>query len=99
MYLGGGWLLTGSGTQRGFLLIMIFWSLPFQPGLAANYGCPRVFGLAFALVMLLNKPVCSAWVKGGGFPGPTRVVAEWFPVRERSTAMGLINAGTAWLAP
>ena len=33
--------------------------------------------------------------EGGGFPAATRAVAEWFPTRERSTAMGIINAGTA----
>ena len=33
--------------------------------------------------------------EGGGFPAATRAVAEWFPVRERSTAMGIVNAGTA----
>src|SRR5262249_30003564 len=33
--------------------------------------------------------------EGGGFPAATRAVAEWFPIHERSTAMGIINAGTA----
>jgi ACS family hexuronate transporter-like MFS transporter len=33
--------------------------------------------------------------EGGGFPAATKVIAEWFPVGERSTAMGLVNAGTA----
>jgi MFS transporter, ACS family, hexuronate transporter len=33
--------------------------------------------------------------EGGGFPAATKAVAEWFPLRERSTAMGFINAGTA----
>jgi ACS family hexuronate transporter-like MFS transporter len=33
--------------------------------------------------------------EGGGFPAATRSVTEWFPVEERSTAMGIINAGTA----
>jgi ACS family hexuronate transporter-like MFS transporter len=33
--------------------------------------------------------------EGGGFPAATRAVAEWFPVRERSTAMGIMNGGTA----
>ena len=33
--------------------------------------------------------------EGGGFPAATRAVAEWFPVDERATAMGIINAGTA----
>ena len=33
--------------------------------------------------------------EGGGFPAATRAVAEWFPVNDRATAMGIINAGTA----
>jgi ACS family hexuronate transporter-like MFS transporter len=32
--------------------------------------------------------------EGGGFPAAMRVVAEWFPARDRATAMGIINAGT-----
>jgi ACS family hexuronate transporter-like MFS transporter len=31
----------------------------------------------------------------GGVSAATKAVAEWFPARERSTAMGMINAGTA----
>jgi ACS family hexuronate transporter-like MFS transporter len=93
MYLGGGWLLDRLGTRRGFLLIMLFWSLASaSQGLAANYGLPPMFGLAFALVMLLTSRFLLGLGEGGGFPAATRVVAEWFPVRERSTAMGLINA-------
>jgi ACS family hexuronate transporter-like MFS transporter len=33
--------------------------------------------------------------EGGGFPAATRAVAEWFTPKERATAMGIINAGTA----
>jgi MFS transporter, ACS family, hexuronate transporter len=33
--------------------------------------------------------------EGGGFPTATRAVSEWFPTKERATAMGIINAGTA----
>jgi len=33
--------------------------------------------------------------EGGAFPAATRVVAEWIPPHQRSTAMGIINAGTA----
>jgi ACS family hexuronate transporter-like MFS transporter len=32
--------------------------------------------------------------EGGAFPAATRVVGEWFEVRDRATAMGIINAGT-----
>src|SRR6185436_2310722 len=33
--------------------------------------------------------------EGGGFPAATRAITEWFPVKERSLAMGIINGGTA----
>jgi ACS family hexuronate transporter-like MFS transporter len=96
MYLGGGWLLDRLGTRRGFLCIMIFWSLAVaSQGLAGDYGMPPVFGMAFALVMLIISRFLLGMGEGGGFPAATRVVAEWFPVGERSTAMGIINAGTA----
>jgi ACS family hexuronate transporter-like MFS transporter len=96
MYLGGGWLLDRLGTRRGFLLVMIFWSFASaSQGLAANCGLAPVFGMSFALVMLLASRCLLGMGEGGGFPAATRVVAEWFPVSERSTAMGLINAGTA----
>src|ERR1043166_1883187 len=53
MYLGGGWLLDRLGTRRGFLLVMIFWSLASaSQGFAANYGFAPFFGMSFALVML-----------------------------------------------
>ena len=96
MYLGGGWLLDRLGTRRGFLLVMIFWSLASaSQGFAANFGFAPVFGMSFALVMLVASRCLLGMGEGGGFPAATRVVAEWFPVSERSTAMGIINAGTA----
>jgi ACS family hexuronate transporter-like MFS transporter len=56
---------------------------------------PVMFGMQFALVMLIVSRWLLGMGEGGGFPAATRVVTEWFPVRERSTAMGIINAGTA----
>jgi len=84
MYAGGGKLMDVLGTRLGFTLIMVFWSLACAShGLAASVG-----GLAISRFLLGAG-------EGGGFPAATRAVAEWFPVRERSTAMGIINAGTA----
>ena len=84
MYAGGGKLMDVLGTRVGFTVIMIFWSLACAGhGLAANLAMLAVFRL------LLGAG------EGGGFPAATRAVAEWFPVKERSTAMGIINAGTA----
>lgn len=83
MYVGGGRLMDVLGTRRGFLIIMIFWSLA-----CASHGfAGGVFALAASRLLL-------GIGEGGGFPAATRVVAEWFPVRDRATAMGIINAGT-----
>ena len=84
MYAGGGKLIDVLGTRRGFLLIMVFWSLA-----CASHGLAAGFGMLAVSRFLLGVG------EGGGFPAATKAVSEWFPVRERSTAMGLINAGTA----
>src|SRR5688572_6037117 len=84
MYLGGGRLMDRLGTRRGFIIIMLFWSLA-----CASHG------LAGGVVMLAVSRLLLGVGEGGGFPAATRAVAEWFPVRERSTAMGIINGGTA----
>ena len=84
MYLGGGRLMDVLGTRRGFTIIMIFWSLACAShGFAAN------------VVMLAASRLLLGIGEGGGFPAATRAIAEWFPVKERSMAMGLINGGTA----
>jgi MFS transporter, ACS family, hexuronate transporter len=63
---------------------MTFWSLAnASHALAASFG------------MLMGSRFLLGMGEGGGFPTATRAVAEWFPARERATAMGIINAGTA----
>jgi ACS family hexuronate transporter-like MFS transporter len=84
MYLGGGLLLDKLGTRRGFLCIMIFWSLA-----CASHG------LAGGVIALAASRLLLGAGEGGGFPAATRAVAEWFPVNDRATAMGIINSGTA----
>ncbi len=84
MYIGGGWLLDQLGTRRGFFVIMIFWSLA-----CASHG------FAGGVIALAASRLLLGMGEGGGFPAATRAVAEWFPVNERATAMGIINAGTA----
>ncbi len=84
MYLGGGWLVDRLGTRRGFLLTMIVWSLA-----CASHG------LAGGALMLAASRILLGAGEGGGFPAATRTVAEWFPVEQRATAMGIVNAGTA----
>jgi ACS family hexuronate transporter-like MFS transporter len=84
MYAGGGKLVDLLGTHRGFTVIMLFWSLA-----CASHGLATSFAMLAASRFLLGVG------EGGGFPAATRAVAEWFPTKERATAMGIINAGTA----
>jgi ACS family hexuronate transporter-like MFS transporter len=84
MYAGGGKLMDVLGTRLGFAVIMLFWSLA-----SASHG------LATGVASLALSRFLLGVGEGGGFPAATRVVAEWFPVQERSKAMGIMNAGTA----
>jgi MFS transporter, ACS family, hexuronate transporter len=84
MYVVGGRLLDLLGTRRGFLAIMLWWSVA-----CALHGVAAGFGLLLVARFLLGMG------EGGGFPAAVRVVSEWIPAEERSTAVGIINAGTA----
>jgi len=84
MYAGGGKLVDALGTRRGFTVVMVFWSLA-----CASHA------LATGFAMLATSRFLLGAGEGGGFPAATRAVAEWFPTKERATAMGIINAGTA----
>jgi ACS family hexuronate transporter-like MFS transporter len=84
LYIIGGRLLDLLGTRRGFLIIMLWWSI----------AC-ALHGLASGFAMLLCARFLLGMGEGGGFPAAVRVVAEWVPPEQRSTAVGFINAGTA----
>jgi len=84
MYLGGGKLVDSLGTRIGFAIIMTFWSL-------ANAS----HALATSFAMLMGSRFLLGMGEGGGFPAATRAVAEWFPTKDRASAMGIINAGSA----
>jgi ACS family hexuronate transporter-like MFS transporter len=84
MYLGGGRLTDWLGTRRGFLLIVVWWSLA-----CAAHGLARVFFVLAAARLMLGL------AQGGLFPTGAKAVAEWFPARERGTAMGMFNGGSA----
>jgi ACS family hexuronate transporter-like MFS transporter len=84
MYAAGGRMLDILGTRRGFVLIMLWWS-----------GACALHGLAMNFGFLLGARCLLGMGEGGAFPAATRVVAEWIAPHQRSTAMGIINAGTA----
>ena len=84
LYIGGGRLVDRLGTRRGFTLIMLWWSIA-----CALHGLASGFGVLLFARFLLGMG------EGGGFPAAIRVVAEWISPEQRSTAVGIINAGTA----
>jgi MFS transporter, ACS family, hexuronate transporter len=84
MYAVGGKFLDMVGTRVGFTICMLFWSIA-----CASHG------FATSAVMLVASRLLLGAGEGGGFPAATKAVAEWFAVRDRSSAMGIINAGTA----
>ena len=84
MYAGGGRFVDLVGTRRGYACVAGFWSLACAGHAMAN----SVIGLGAARFFL-------GFGEGGGFPASAKAVAEWFPPRERSLAVGLFNTGSA----
>lgn len=86
-----GWLLDRFGARVAYASAVAFWSVA-----AMAHGLARSvlgFGVARAGLGL---------GEAGNFPGALKVVAEWFPQRERAFATGLFNSGSnigAVLAP
>ena len=109
-YLFAGRVMDLLGIKRGFALALTIWSLAAMAAAAV----PR-FGPAAAVLLGAVGLTYSASVAGfigarfllglgeaGNFPAAIKVVAEWFPKRERAFATGLFNSGTnigALIAP
>ena len=72
------------GVKRGFLASIVLWSLASMAH-AFSRGLVSLNCLRFLLGI----------GEGGTWPGAAKVIAEWFPVRERAFAMGICNSGTA----
>lgn len=78
-----GWLVDRLGTRLGYALAMIFWSLASMG--TALAGSLRGFAM--------SRYALGFW-EAGVFPASIKVVAEWFPKKERALATGIFNAGT-----
>ncbi|MGI8894140.1 MAG: MFS transporter [Casimicrobiaceae bacterium] len=82
-YVGAGRLLDRIGVRLGFAVSVTVWSIAAMAhALATTAGG---FGAArFALGL----------GESGNFPAAIKGIADWFPVKERAFAMGIVNAGT-----
>jgi len=78
-----GRLIDRLGTRLGYALAMAFWSLASMGHAAASS-----FGSFIAARSALG------FGEAGVFPASIKSVAEWFPKKERSLAIGIFNAGS-----
>ena len=72
------------GTKRGFTVSIVVWSLA-----SMAHAFARGFGALLVLRFVLGLGEAGNW------PGAAKVIAEWFPVRQRALGMGIFNSGTS----
>lgn len=77
-------LIDRLGTRRGYALTTLWWSI--SAALHAITAGPLSLGI-FRFLLGMGE--------AGNWPAGVKVVAEWFPVRERALASGIFNSGSA----
>src|SRR5258708_39556526 len=77
-----GMLMDRCGARRGFSFALIWWSIA-----SAMHGLANSVGQFSLLRFWLGTGEC------GNFSGSTKVVAEWFPPKERALGGGVFNGG------
>ncbi|NBC35341.1 MFS transporter [Novosphingobium sp. FSY-8] len=83
----GGWLLDRFGAPRVYLAAIVLWSaFTAMQGAVVWASGSTAITLLFALRFLVGL------AEGPSFPGNARIVAAWFPARERGTASAIFNS-------
>jgi len=78
-----GRLIDRLGTRLGYALTMVFWSLASMGHAVAN---------SFSGFIVARSAL--GFGEAGVYPASIKSVAEWFPKKERSLAIGIFNAGS-----
>lgn len=81
-YLISGRIIDRVGTRAGMVLFVAWWSVANMLT-AAAHGARSLGGFRFLL----------GFGEAGVWPAASKVVAEWFPARERALAIGLYTMG------
>jgi ACS family hexuronate transporter-like MFS transporter len=79
-----GKLFDALGTRVGFILSIVVWSI----SISLHFVARSALSFGFFRVLL-------GVGEAGNWPGATKAVAEWFPVRERAFAQGIFGAGAS----
>jgi ACS family hexuronate transporter-like MFS transporter len=97
-----GRLIDRFGARAGFALVIVLWSLAAMAHAEANFFGPGVAVLLGVVGLTYSGSVAGFIAarfalgigEAGNFPASIKVVAEWFPKRERAFATGIFNSGT-----
>jgi ACS family hexuronate transporter-like MFS transporter len=97
-----GGLMDRLGARRGFVLAIVVWSLAAMAHAEATLFGPfaatvlSAFGLSYSASVagFIVARFALGLGEAGNFPAAIKVVADWFPKRERAFATGLFNSGT-----
>jgi ACS family hexuronate transporter-like MFS transporter len=101
-FLFAGRMMDWLGTKVGFAIAIVIWSLAAMAHAEAPVFGPYAASVLAALGMTYSASVAGfifarlalGFGEAGNFPAAIKVVAEWFPKRERAFATGLFNSGT-----
>ena len=80
-----GWIVDRIGARKGFSLAVAFWSIANMAH-AFGVGVRSFSALRFALGLF----------EAANYPAALKAISQWFPKAERSTAVGLVNAGVGF---
>ncbi len=87
MQIPGGWLLDRFGSRRVYTWSLFFWSL-----FTFLQGFVGVMPIAWAAASLFFLLFMLGFAEAPSFPANARIVAAWFPAKERGTASAIFNA-------
>lgn len=94
----GGWLLDRFGSKKVYAASIFTWSL-----FTLLQGYIGEFSIETAVVLLFLLRFTVGLAEAPSFPGNARIVASWFPTKERGTASAVFNSAqyfaTALFAP
>lgn len=83
----GGLLLDKFGSKRVYLCSIIGWSI-----FTAVQGFIDIFPGAWVVSILFMLRFLVGLAESPAFPGNSRIVAAWFPTKERGTASAIFNS-------
>ena len=87
MQIPGGWLLDRYGSKRVYTYSLFFWSL-----FTFTQGFIDMFPVAYAAISMFIMRFMLGFSEAPSFPANARIVAAWFPTKERGTASAIFNS-------